>query len=119
MVEYVRIECGHLDPVLHVAVVNDLQDFLLLDGQFIGLRRLETRKHNRLAFCWREAEVKRWRRTRPFTPDDVKMVETRRLIRLCFKGSESSVSGFKMLLKTSLEFIFSVDYFVGFDVTIG
>lgn len=34
----------YLDPVLHVAIINDLQDFLLLNGQFIGLRRLETRK---------------------------------------------------------------------------
>lgn len=34
----------YLDPVLHVSVINDLQDFLLLYGQFIGLRRLEKRK---------------------------------------------------------------------------
>lgn len=50
----------HLDPVLHVSVINDLQDFLLLNGQFIRLRRLETRKQTREVFTsfhcswWRE-----------------------------------------------------------------
>lgn len=41
--------CGgvaHLDPVLHVSIVNDLQDFLLLDGQFVWLRCLETNKQD-------------------------------------------------------------------------
>lgn len=36
------VKGAHLDPVLHVAIIDDLQDFLLFDGQFIRLRRLET-----------------------------------------------------------------------------
>lgn len=35
---------AHLDPVLHVSVVDHLQDLLLLNGQFVRLRRLQTRK---------------------------------------------------------------------------
>lgn len=57
MVEHVGIEREYLDPVLHVPVINDLQDFLLLDGQFVGLRRLETRKHKHLLFV--EVELSR------------------------------------------------------------
>lgn len=32
----------YLHPVLHVSVIDDLQDFLLLDGQFVWLRGLGT-----------------------------------------------------------------------------
>ncbi len=31
---YKQLKCGdtYLDPVLHVSIINDLQDFLLLNG---------------------------------------------------------------------------------------
>lgn len=52
-----RGNVSYLDPVLHVSVINDLQDLLLLDGEFIWLRRLQTTRLLCLFACLFEAQM--------------------------------------------------------------
>lgn len=45
-----RFRFWYLHPVLHVSIIDDLQDFLLLDGQFIWLRSLEMTNNQEKSF---------------------------------------------------------------------